>query len=70
MKKIAVPLQGDVQTNQKAELTAVVLVLQAESRLVEIRSDSKYVVGGAETHLPAWRRHGWLDIDNGDLWVE
>ena len=40
------PLTGQVQTNQRAELHAVVRVLDWEDRLLEIRSDSQYTVDG------------------------
>ena len=43
--------------------------MQIESRPVEIRSDSQYVVDGVHLHLDRRRRQGWLEIDNGDLWA-
>ena len=66
-RNIAEPLAGEIQTNQRAELQAAVATLQAEVRPVEIRTDSKYVMRGV-TQLAAWRRRGWLEVDNGDLW--
>eukprot|EP00973_Karenia_brevis_P031772 4384528-Karenia_brevis.AAC.1 len=65
---VSVPLEGPVQTNQRAELQALVLVLDREARSMEVRSDSAYVVNGFHDKLPHWRGLGWLEIENGDLW--
>ena len=64
---IARPLPGPAQTNQRAELWAVVLVLENDARRVEIRSDSKYVVNGLRS-WPTWRQLGWQG-SNRDLWL-
>eukprot|EP00973_Karenia_brevis_P028931 3990523-Karenia_brevis.AAC.1 len=42
----ALPVEGDIQTNQRAELLAVLAVLEREGRPLEIRTDSKYVYDG------------------------
>eukprot|EP00973_Karenia_brevis_P031867 4397091-Karenia_brevis.AAC.1 len=36
----SIPLPGDVQTNQRAELYAVILVLEGSAGRVHVRSDS------------------------------
>ena len=41
---IAVPLLGWSQTNQRAELQVVAHILERESRKMNIRSDSQYVI--------------------------
>ncbi|CAE8600311.1 unnamed protein product [Polarella glacialis] len=71
---ISEPLVGPAQTNQRAELSAVLRVLQVERRAVEIRSDSKYILDGCQLHLPRWRLNSWRSgrrpISNVDLWKQ
>ena len=63
-------------TNNRMELTAVIRGLQAlkESCIVELYSDSKYVIDGLEKGWAAgWRKNGWKKADkkpalNPDLW--
>lgn len=62
------PLRGHCQTNQRAELQAVVHVLQHEARDVHIKSDSEYVVKGFLHHRLAWRALGWRKVSHRDLW--
>jgi len=45
-RNFSAPLTGLVQTNQRAELQAVVRVLDWEDRKLDIRSDSQYTVNG------------------------
>ena len=61
-------LEGRDQTNQKAELLAVVAVLRADRRPLEVRTDSQYVFNGARS-WQAWRHRGWQG-DHADLWDE
>eukprot|EP00973_Karenia_brevis_P067859 9440995-Karenia_brevis.AAC.1 len=62
---VSKPLHGWVQTNQRAELQAVLAVLLADKRSLEIRSDSQYVVNGFQDVLAhGHRRHG----AHLDLW--
>ena len=65
---LALPLPGKVQTNQRAELFAVVKLLEREWRPVQIRSDSQYVVNGVKNFC-AWQKLGWRG-DNSDLWSQ
>ena len=63
-------------TNNRMELTAVIRGLQAlkESCIVELYSDSKYVIDGLEKGWAvSWRKNGWKKADkkpalNPDLW--
>eukprot|EP00973_Karenia_brevis_P045308 6276140-Karenia_brevis.AAC.1 len=43
---VSAPLKGWSQTNQRAELQALVAAVEIESRPMEVRSDSKFVVNG------------------------
>ena len=58
------PLPGPEQTNQRAELLACIAALQAEPRPIELRSDSKYVLGGIACARSVGKG------DNSDLWLE
>ena len=65
-------------TNNRMELTAVIRGLQAlkESCIVELYSDSKYVIDGlSKGWAESWRAKGWRKADkkpalNPDLWGE
>lgn len=69
---ISEPLAGALQTNNRAELTAVIKVLECDLRCVEIRSDSSYVVNGIKKTLRHWQRRGFClrgeEMKNADLW--
>ena len=66
----------DNTTNNRMELTAVIRGLQAlkEPCIVELYSDSKYVIDGLEKGWAAgWRKNRWRKADkkpalNPDLW--
>lgn len=63
-------------TNNRMELTAVIEGLKAlkESCVVELYSDSKYVIDGlSKGWAVSWRKNGWRKADkkpalNSDLW--
>ncbi len=65
-------------TNNRMELTAVIRGLQAlkEPCIVELYSDSKYVIDGlSKGWAESWRAKGWRKADkkpalNPDLWGE
>ena len=68
---------GESQTtNNRMELTAVIRGLQAlkEPCIVELYSDSKYVIDGLQKGwAESWRKNGWKKADkkpalNPDLW--
>ena len=63
-------------TNNRMELTAVIRGLEClkESCVVELYSDSKYVIDGlSKGWAEGWRKRGWIKSDkkpalNPDLW--
>ena len=63
-------------TNNRMELTAVIMGLEAlkEPCIVELYSDSKYVIDGLQKGwAEGWRKRGWVKSDkkpalNPDLW--
>ena len=62
-------------TNNRMELTAVIEGLRALNRscLVEIYTDSKYVMHGINEWIANWKRNGWKTsarkpVKNSDLW--
>ena len=65
-------------TNNRMELTAVIRGLSAlkEPCIVELYSDSKYVIDGLEKGwAESWKRKGWVKSDkkpalNPDLWEQ
>ena len=68
---------GEAQTtNNRMELTGVIMALLAlkESCIVELYSDSKYVIDALEKGWAwGWRKKGWIKSDkkpalNPDLW--
>ena len=59
-------LPGRVQTNQRAELLAIVLALRRDARGLELRTDSQYVYDGA-CAWSSWRE-GVRSGSNSDLW--
>jgi len=75
-KEIAGALEGHLQTNNRAELMAVIKGLQAlknQGSVVEVATDSAYVKNGCTTWLANWKQNGWRTADrkpvaNADLW--
>jgi ribonuclease HI len=75
--EIAGPLEGERQTNQRAELTAAIMALKAVSKPAQfcIYSDSEYVVKGINEWMQDWKARGWKTaarkpVQNLDLWLE
>ncbi|MBK7404846.1 MAG: ribonuclease HI [Phycisphaerales bacterium] len=68
---------GEAQTtNNRMELTAVIRGLEALTRasVVELYSDSQYVLKGLAEWMASWKQRGWKTADkkpvkNQDLWV-
>lgn len=63
-------------TNNRMEITAVVEGLRALSRpsVVELYSDSQYVLNGLKEWIAGWKKRGWKTsgkqpVKNKDLWV-
>ena len=63
---LSVILPGVVQSNQRAELLAVLLSCLRDPRPLDIRSDSEYVCNGFAVWR-SWSKTGWRH-DNADLW--
>ena len=55
------PLTGPRQTNQRAELTAILRALELAplNREVTIFSDSNYAINCVTTWFQNWRKNGW-----------
>ena len=66
------PLEGNEQTNNRAELVAVIRALQLDTRPIEVRSDSAYEVDGYHKFLCTWVKSGFAhkdrEIKNKDQW--
>lgn len=66
-RNFSCPVPGRSQTNQRAELLAIVLTLHRDGRDLEVRTDSKHCCDGALSwHL--WSASGWRG-GNKDLWA-
>jgi ribonuclease HI len=64
-------------TNNRMELTAVIEGLSALTRpsVVELYSDSQYVLKGLNEWMPGWKKKGWRTaskqpVKNVDLWKQ
>ncbi|CAG8520416.1 4181_t:CDS:2 [Cetraspora pellucida] len=70
-------LPGYKQTNNRAEITAVIRALETcpDSELpLEIMTDSKYTINAYESWIPKWIKSGWKTankkpVENQDLFV-
>ena len=67
----------DDTTNNQMELKAAIEALKAltEPCLVELTTDSKYVMQGITQWIDNWKRNNWKtankkDVKNKDLWIE
>lgn len=67
--------QATTTTNNRMELTAAIMALEALKRPVTVRlhTDSTYVRDGITRWLPGWKAKGWLTsagqpVKNADLW--
>jgi ribonuclease HI len=70
-------LSGVIQTNQRAELSALLAALthiaDGDDETVVVWSDSKYCVLGYNEWLAGWIQNGWMTssgkpVKNQDLW--
>ena len=65
-------------TNNRMELMAVIHALESLKRgvgLVNVHTDSKYVMDGATKWMHGWKRNGWKTgakkaVKNQDLWQQ
>ncbi|KAI0765080.1 ribonuclease H-like domain-containing protein [Fomes fomentarius] len=72
-RNVSARCPGD-QTNNRAELIAIIRVLETapKDRPLEIRSDSEYSINSMNKWLPSWKKNGWRKPDgklvkNADL---
>lgn len=74
-RNISERLVGDLQTNQRAELTAILRTLEVvpENQSIEIRTDSKYSIQCVTEWYINWQKNGWRaqggPVKNQDLVV-
>ncbi|KAI5367895.1 Putative ribosomal protein L9/RNase H1 [Septoria linicola] len=73
-RNISEPLNGTKQTNQRAELTAIVRALEVapKDRKIVIVSDSRYSIDCVTNWFHNWQRNGWVNsskkpVENRDL---
>ena len=62
-------------TNNRMELTAAIMALEALTRpcMIDLHTDSKYVMDGITGWIHGWKARGWKTADkkpvkNDDLW--
>lgn len=62
-------------TNNRMELTAAIMALEALTRpcTIDLHTDSKYVMDGITSWIHGWKARGWKTADkkpvkNDDLW--
>ncbi|SPO26060.1 related to Ribonuclease H [Ustilago trichophora] len=68
-------LSGEIQTNQRAELMAMIRAAELsprDGRRIIIRTDSMYSINTVTEWLPKWERNGWRNargqpVSNQDL---
>lgn len=69
------PLPGDRQTNQRAELYAMIRAIEQDIKgenVLEIRTDSQYSINCVDTWSKSWIKNGWKSskgtpVENADL---
>ena len=73
-RNISEPLSGSRQTNQRAELTAILRALEVgpKDRKLEIVTDSNYAIKCVTEWSARWRSNGWVNsagkpVENRDL---
>lgn len=59
-------------TNNRMELMAAIRALEALKRAceVDVFTDSQYVQKGITEWIYGWKRKGWKNVKNVDLWQE
>ncbi|CAG8653057.1 10674_t:CDS:1, partial [Scutellospora calospora] len=74
-KEITEPLPGNIRTNNRAELFAIIRSIETcenQEKILEIRTDSRYVVNACESWILKWKINNWKtvrgeDVKNRDL---
>ncbi len=81
-RNISEPLEGDKQTNNRAELTAAIKAIEVQctnglgkQKPLLVVTDSNYVVQNATENLQKWALNGYKrkdnnDLENIDLWMQ
>ncbi|KAI1311675.1 ribonuclease H-like protein [Xylaria venustula] len=66
-RNVSERLSGEIQTNQRAELTAIIRALEASKRNAKIRifTDSKYSIDCSINWYKSWEKNDWKK-SNGD----
>lgn len=67
---LACRLAGPVQTNNRAELTAILRAIETcpePSRPLRIFTDSQYAMNAVTKWIPSWKRNGWRTSTGGDV---
>jgi ribonuclease HI len=74
LRNISEPLRGPVQTNNRAELTAIIRALESvdEKQDIKICSDSDYSIKCITVWSPNWIKKNWVNssgkkVENRDL---
>jgi ribonuclease HI len=64
-RNVSEPLKGNRQTNQRAELTAILRALDIAPRHrdVTIVTDSRYAIDSVTVWFIKWRRNNWMTTD-------
>ncbi|KAF9455643.1 ribonuclease H-like domain-containing protein, partial [Collybia nuda] len=66
---LAIRLPKGPQTNQRAELAAILITLEKNQKdNLEIRSDSRTSIEGITKHLETWEDKDWLGVKNQQEW--
>lgn len=65
-RNVSEPLKGNRQTNQRAELTAILRALDIAPRHrdVTIFTDSQYAINCVTVWFVKWRRNNWMTAGN------
>lgn len=68
-RNVSEPLQGEPQTNQRAELTAILRALQIVStkQNLEIITDSNYSINCATVWYKGWMKNDWKTSTGGKV---
>ena len=71
-RNIAERVPGESQSNQAAEVYAVILAAKAVEPFtpLHIVTDSKYAMDGLTVNLQTWEDSGWLNVTHSELFQE
>jgi len=68
-RNVSEALEGTPQTNQRAELTAILRALQIvlKTQSLEIITDSNYSINCSTVWYKTWEKNGWKNTAGGDV---